>query len=303
MTRPQLVGLVAAVWLLVGSLGTWAYGHDYWVYRGFAPPVDPPGVAPGKLEQISFYSPALRQRRSYDIYLPPGYAAAAAQGTRFRVLYLLHGSPGRPDMFLTSSAAGLRMDTLVARHAIQPYLIVMPNGRDGSYRSDTEWANTAHGRYESLVLDAVHAVDARWPTLPTRQARAIAGNSEGGYAAINVALHHLGTFSVAESWSGYFTQTPTGVFAGATPAQLHSASPAAYVDGMRSSLRRLPFHAFLYSGRQDRGTPQTIAFASALRAAGGHVSTATPPGRHDWRLWRAEMAPMLRFADREMTAR
>jgi S-formylglutathione hydrolase FrmB len=33
--------------------------------------------------------------------------------------------------------------------------------------------------------------------------RAIGGLSEGGYGAINIALHHPREFSVVESWSGY----------------------------------------------------------------------------------------------------
>ena len=303
MTRRRIVGVVVAAWLLVGSLGAWAYGNSYWVYRGFAPPVDPPGVAAGRLVHAAVYSPALGRQATYNVYLPPGYAAAARQGTRFRVLYLLHGTPGRPQVFMTTAAAGVRMDKLVARHAIRPYILVMPNGRDGSFHSDTEWANTAHGRYEGMVLDVVRSVDARWPTLANRQGRAIAGLSEGGYGAINIALHHLGTFSVAESWSGYFTQKPAGVYATATPAQLRAASPAAYVGSMGASLRNLPLHAYLYNGRQDRGTPEMLAFGAGLRAAGGDVTAATPPGQHDWRLWRGQMSRMLRYADQKMTAR
>ena len=63
----------------------------------------------------------------------------------------------------------------------------------------------------------------------SRRGRGIAGLSMGGYGAVNIALRNLNLFSVVESWSGYFTQTPTGPFAGATPAALRANSPAAYV--------------------------------------------------------------------------
>lgn len=303
MRRRRLIAVLAVVWLAVGALGTWTYAHDYVRYRGFPPPTNPPGVAAGRTERVSFFSPSLRQRRWYDIYLPPGYAAAAKRGQRFRVLYMLHGSPGAPSLFMNAGHLGVELDTLVARRAIRPFIVVTPDGRDGTYRSDTEWANTPHGAYESFVLDTVHAVDARWPTIANRSARAIAGNSEGAYGAINVALRHLCTFSIAESWSGYFTQTHDGVYKHASPATLRAASPAAYVGGLRARLLRRPFHAFLYGGHQDPGTRELRGFAAALQSAGADVSTATPRGRHDWGLWRRETPAMLRYVNANLVAR
>jgi enterochelin esterase-like enzyme len=301
--RRGLSAVLAVAWITLGTFGTWSYAHDYLRYRGFPPPINPPGIAAGRTERVSFFSPSLRQRRSYDIYLPPGYAPGAKRGQRFRVLYMLHGAPGAPSLFMNAGHLGVDLDTLVARRSIRPVIVVTPDGRDGTLKSDTEWANTAHGAYENLVLDTVRAVDARWPTVANRTARAIAGNSEGAYGAINVALRNLDTFSVAESWSGYFTQTHDGVYKKASPAVLRAASPAAYVGGLRAQLARRPFHAFLYGGRKDPGTRQLPGFAAALRTAGADVTTATPPGRHDWGLWRKQTPAMLRYVDAELVAR
>lgn len=296
--RARLSVALLAAWLLLGLYGSWAYGHDYWGNRGFPPPVDPPGVAAGRLvKNVGLYSPSLRQPRSYDIYLPPRYAQQARAGRRFRVLYLLHGAPGTAKTFLTAGHLGVDLDTLIARHAVAPFLVVFPHGGDGTLTSDTEWADTPHGKYESFVLDVVHAVDARWATIPDRSARAIAGNSEGAYGAVNIALHHLDTFSLAQSWSGYFLQTRSGVFEHATPAALAAASPQLSVHTLRRAFARRPFHVVLYGGRQDPDTRQLAPFAAALRAAGAQVTTATPPGRHDWRLWRNETPAMLRNVD------
>jgi|SRR5947209_8721559 len=293
--RAALVALACAGWLGVGVYGLVAYGHDYYRYRGFAPPADPPGVAAGKLLHERFWSPAMHQRRSYLIYLPPGYAAAAARGQRFPVLYLLHGSPGGGDLFVNAGAVGIALDVLVAHHGVHPFLIVMPSGSDGTFMSDTEWADTAHGRYESLVLDAVHAVDARWATLPDRSHRAIAGNSEGGYGAVNIALRHLDTFGLTESWSGYYTQRAAGPFAGATAAVVRANSPAAYVGSL--ALRRLPFAAALLATWHDGAYPAR-RFADALRAAGAHVRITVTSGGHTWELWRRKAPGMLLFAGR-----
>lgn len=303
MTRTRWTALLTVLWLAAGGYGVFAYGLDYYRYRGFPPPRHPPGVTAGQLQTVSFPSAALRTRRAYDVYLPPGYAAARARRQRFGVMYLLHGAPGTARLFVNAGAVGVTMDTLVARHKISPFLIVMPHGGDGSFASDTEWANTPHGRYESFVLDVVRAVDRRFPTVADRGHRVIAGNSEGAYGATMLALRHPTVFGALEAWSGYYHQTPTGVFKHASARTLAAYSPIDLVRRRAPQLKRLPLRAYLYAGRSDPDLAQQAPFAAALRATGARVTTATPPGRHDWRLWRHLTPRMLRWAARAMGAR
>jgi Putative esterase len=144
------------------------------------------------------------------------------------------------------------------------------------------------------VLDVVRDVDARFATAADRRHRAIAGLSEGGYGALNITLHHLGIFSVAESWSGYFRHTPTSVFAHASAAQLRANSPADYVPAMAARIRRLGLRAWLYQGRTESHSPVAIrAFSAELHAAGADVHYGFFPGGHDWGLWRAQAPRML----------
>jgi enterochelin esterase-like enzyme len=291
----KAVAAAVALLVLAGLHGAWSYAHDFYLYRGFPRPHDPTGVPAGRLEKISFYSPALQGQHDYYVYLPPRYASEAAAGERFPVVYLLHGAPGWPQRFTDAGDLGVRIDTLLAQHRIRPFLVVMPDGRNGTYSADTEWADTASGRYESYVLDTVHAVDRRWATLPDRRDRAIAGNSAGGYGAANIALRHLGTFGLFQSWSGYFLQTPTGPFKDASAAALQANSPDDYVSRLRAQIGREPLDAVLYGGSQDPDTRQLPGFALRLREAGAHVETMVRPGRHDWGLWRAMMPAMLRW--------
>jgi predicted esterase len=147
------------------------------------------------------------------------------------------------------------------------------------------------------VVDVVHDVDHRFATLPLRRDRGIAGVSEGGYGALNIALHHLGMFSVAESWSGYFTQTPSGPFTGAAPAVLRANSPAAYVSALSPRIHRLGLRTWLLQGRLDWRSPRALrAFATELHAAGADVHYGFFPGGHDWGLWRAQTPRMLMAA-------
>ncbi len=292
MTAKALATLVALI-VLAGLHGAWSYAHDFYLYRGFPPPRDPAGVTAGRLITVRFHSEALGGEHDYDLYLPPGYARAAAAGQRFPVVYLLHGAPGWPTRFVDAGNLGVALDTLVAHHRVRPFLVVMPDGRNGTFSADTEWANTPSGRYESYVIDTVHAVDARWATLPDRLDRAIGGNSAGGYGATNIALHHLGVFGFFQSWSGYFTQTPTGPFKDASIASLRANSPMDYVGALRAQIRREPVSALIYGGLQDRDTLQQPGFVARLRAVGVHVDATTRPGRHDWRLWRSMLPTTL----------
>lgn len=289
---------VALAWLAFGAYGLTRYVANYQRYRGFPPPVRAASVPAGRLVKAHFYSPALRRWTYYSLYLPPGYPAAARAGGRFPVLYLLHAPPGSPLGYVTIGALQVRMDTLIAAHRIRPFLVAIPDGHTAKFGNDTEWANAEAGPYERFVLDVVRAVDKRWATIPTRADRAIAGLSEGGYGAANVALHHLRMFGTFESWSGYFTQTPTDSFTHAAPALLAANSPNDYVAALAPQLKRLPTYAFVYRGTRDRVTNHldNVTFATRFRAAGGHVRWTEWPGGHNWTLWRNHLPLMLRFA-------
>jgi enterochelin esterase-like enzyme len=288
----------AAIMLAAGIYGLVRYVVSYERYRGFPPPTQVPGAPAGRVVTIHFASRALGRRATAALYLPPGYDPAARAGGRFPVLYLLHAPPGSPLGYLTIGALQMRMDALIATHRIRPFLVVIPDGHTSKDGNDTEWANAEAGRYEDFVIDAVRAVDHRWATIPARGDRAIAGLSEGGYGAANVTLHRLATFGTFESWSGYFTQTPTQSFTGASQRTLDANSPRAYVGALRPRLAVLPTYAFVYRGTQDKITSHadTVSFAQRFRAAGGHVATAEYPGGHNWALWRAHLPQMLRFA-------
>ena len=214
-------------------------------------------------------------------------------------MYLLHGYPGKMPVFVNVGAVGVATDIGIAHHTIPPMIIVMPGGKSGVLGADTEWANTPSGKWMSYVIDVVHDVDHRFATIPNRQHRGLAGDSEGAYGAVNIALHHLGLFSVLESWGGYFTETPTGVFKGASPATLAANSPAAYVGRLAPEIHRLGLRAWLYQGRTDPADPALVrSFALALHRAGADVRLGFFPGGHDWGLFRAQTPHMLAAAGR-----
>ena len=294
--RP-LLGLLAGAFVLVGLLGAGSYWEAYYQHRGFATLARLPRAGAGRLLSVNFYSRSVRRSADYLAYLPPGYDSSR----HYPVFFLLHGTPGRPQVFVDTANTDIRLDNRLSQRQVPPMILVFPDGRiNGSTFSDSEWANTPSGRFEGYVLDVVQDVDRRFAAIRDRQARVIGGFSAGGYGAIDIALHHLDVFGSVQVWSGYFTQTPTGVFTNATSAELAYNSPIEYVRGLRGQLAALPLRVFMFVGRADSAGRQIVAMANALESKGAQVSYAIYPGGHDWQLWYGHLNQMLILAGRDV---
>ncbi|MGZ4193828.1 MAG: alpha/beta hydrolase [Solirubrobacteraceae bacterium] len=301
LPRPRpLVTVLTVALAAVGFAGVYGYWESYYQHRGFATVSFLPHAHPGRLQTVHFYSPALHRVADYIVYTPPGYDQGGAGGVRYPVYYLLHGSPGRPVVFTDIAQMPVRMDNLISQHRMRPMILVFPDGRiAGSTYSDSEWANTPSGAFASYVINVVRDVDHRFRTIAKRQDRVIAGFSAGAYGATNVALHNVRTFAEFQSWSGYYIETRSGVFAHADSAALRANSPLDYVGRLRGLIVANPVRAFLFVGRDDNDSPQTEPMARALAAAGASVTYALYHGGHDWELWHVHLDQMLILASRD----
>jgi enterochelin esterase-like enzyme len=292
---------VIAAFVGLGAIGRYHYLLNYWLYRGFAPPKDPAFATPGSAVRFYVKSAALVGRsQPVDVYLPPGYAENPQQ--RYPVVYLLHGFPGRPGGFLLTVKAGVDEDVLVAEHRMQPVILVMPFGSTGTF-SDKEWANglTPDAQWETfLARDVVRAVDARYRTIRSGAARAIGGLSEGGYGAINIALHHPGEFRTIESWSGYELADPIKSIFGESKRRLDYNSPLLDLHRVAAKLRRSKTYVWFYSGTDEEPQlrSQNTHFAAALTRARIPHDFSLVPGGHNWLVWRIHAtAALLAAAD------
>jgi enterochelin esterase-like enzyme len=309
LTRPRpratvvSAAALATVFAVVGLLGTVRYLDNYWLYRGFPPPRDPAFVhAVGTTERFSVASTALGGRRQpVDVYLPPGYEQHPER--RYAVVYLLHGFPGRPGAFLQTVRAGVVEDILLARHRIQPLILVMPFGSTGTF-DDKEWANGI-GRddaWETFVArDVVGAVDDRYRTIRNGAGRALVGLSEGAYGALNIGLHHLGEFHVLESWSGYEKADDIRSIFGRDRRLLVWNSPLTQLPLDAPALRRAHTFVWLYSGTTDALRPENGAFANALSRDRIPHTYFVVRGGHNWAVWRGEASRALLAASRHLS--
>lgn len=277
-----------AAFLVVGLYGARAYVDNFLAYRGFPPPQEPSIVTqPGAVHRLLVTSAALGGRsQEVYVYLPSGYARHPHR--RYPVMYLLHGFPGRPLAFLETVQMGIIDDVLTTRHRTQPVILVMPFGSTGTF-TDKEWANGVSSKEQWATFvsrDVVRAIDARYRTIATAKGRAIAGLSEGGYGAINIALHHPREFSVVESWSGYERPDPLRALFGSGLQLLNANDPRRLLPTVASTLRRRGTYFWFYSGSTDRFRHQNRDFANEL--ARHHISYHyfEAYGGHTWAIWR-----------------
>ena len=247
----------------------------------------------GTALETSFYSRGVRGRVHLAGYLPAGYAKSAE---RYPVVYFLHGLPAGSRAYRGFDYLRRALDA-----AGHPAILVAPQGaRDGD--SDPEYLDWGPGRnWETAVgVELPRFVDSRFRTTRSRRGRAIVGLSAGGYGATILALHHLGAFSVVESWSGYFHPTnPTGTSAldvGSAAANAR-ASAHTYVGRLRAAFRRRPTFFAFYVGTEDaRFRAENRQLDRELRAARVPHVFRVYPGGHDTTVWSAHARTWLGLA-------
>ena len=213
---------------------------------------------------------------SFHVYLPPGYASTSAH---YPVLYLLHGNEQAATAFLQLGLQG-ELDRLIAAHEVPPMIAVMIQGGKGA----NNWRNDGSRRYESYVLEVQQLVDRMLPTDASRASRAIAGDSMGGFGAMNVALGNPRRFSVVESWLGFFNGLED---------ELRSARPVIAREGL---------HAYVYGGASDSiaDPSEDAPFAARLRAVGASAHSAVYAGGHTMETLEAHLHHMLLYVGRSL---
>ena len=170
-------------------------------YRGL-----PGGALRGRLEPFEYDSAVTSTRRKAQVYLPPGHQA----GTKYPVLYLLHGIGGDEHEWIRLAKAPAVLDNLIAEEKAAPMIVVLPNGRalpDDRVPENPFAPEQVAGfaRFEHDLLDhLIPAIEAKYSTYTDRERRAVAGLSMGGGQALNFGLGHLDTFA----WIGAFSAAP-----------------------------------------------------------------------------------------------
>jgi S-formylglutathione hydrolase FrmB len=151
-------------------------------------------------ESLKVKSSMLGKDVEYSIYLPADYDKS---NRRYPVLYLLHGYSDDETGWSQFGEAQIIGDRLMQNGEAAPMIIVMPDGGVSWYINSYDGKT----RYEDFfVKELIPHIDATYRTRTTKQYRAIAGLSMGGYGTLIMATKHPDLFAAAAPLSsGVFT--------------------------------------------------------------------------------------------------
>ncbi len=154
------------------------------------------------------------------VTIPGNYYSSG--GTRFPVLYLLHGGAGGSSRQWTSEGGAAEY---ITRNA--PLITVMPDG--GKVGWYTDWVNASNGAqaWEHFHLyELIPWVDMNFRTIARKEGRAIAGLSMGGFGAIHYAQDRPDLFAYAGSFSGALDLEDQGIRATVIEQCIQNGMPA-----------------------------------------------------------------------------
>jgi S-formylglutathione hydrolase FrmB len=258
------------------------------------PTPTPPAQSNQRVQDVKFFSKTLQREMPYRVILPEGYFMTEI---RYPVLYLLHGYTGHYRSFEAHS----NLTRYLGRYQL---IVVSIEGENSWYLNS---ATNPKEKWEDYFLhDVISDVQDRFRS-NGGDARAIAGISMGGYAAINIALKNPGLFFFAASLSGSldaphnpeFDKFPgfADVF-GPAGSQTHKNN-----DVFLLAEKAEPQHTsfiFLACGTEDDTIPSQHHFADLLRQRHIAYEAIEFPGEHEWTFWEAAIPPMLRSLARRM---
>ena len=237
------------------------------------------GVAPAVVTQVP--SASLNGQRAVSVLLPTGYAES---GRRYPVLYLLHGGGQDHTAFAARSWFGAQ--------AARAMIIVTPNAGESWYVNSVVEPSA---RYEDFVVkDLVTYIDANYRTIATRQGRAVAGVSMGGWGAMLLGLKHHHLFGAVGALSAPFLisrQSPNMDMSSREQQTFGKpGSPERLERDPASLLATIPLASvpelYLASGNQDIFVIDNRRFIERLteRKIPYEYREVSPRG-HSWDLW------------------
>lgn len=250
-------------------------------------------TVPGKLSHIS---------RTVYVFMPPAYFEPQYAHYRFPVIELLHGQPGQAQDWINVVGIQVTLDYLVAHGYAKPVVLVMPDVNGGS-RISLQCLNQANGPQDLTYLaqDLPLAISHVLRVQPPGNAWGVAGFSEGGFCAANMALRYRYGYGFAGSMSGYFApmlnklinpNREVSPFGGNKLLRIQN-TPTDEVRALAPGAQLPQF--WLGAGQGDTADVSNAEyFAQELQLHLANVPLdVTPGGGHTMGTWHALVPPML----------
>jgi enterochelin esterase-like enzyme len=238
-------------------------------------------VPHGVVHRHFYKSVVIGDQRDYFVYTPPGYGGDA--GTRYPVLYLLHGYSDSANGWTEVGKANVIMDNLIAQKKINPMIVVMPLGYGiPDFASHSRPSFKDHNRTKrnydnfekALIKELLPQIEQDYKVEPGREHRALAGLSMGGAETLYIGLNNLDQFAYLGAFS-----------AGGLSDDFIMEWPHMYGPVVNSELKQL----FITCGTADHLIEFHRKLLPWLKGQGIHVTGAETPGMHEWPVWRRNL--------------
>jgi enterochelin esterase family protein len=249
----------------------------------------PRKVPHGSVHALWYDAKALGMLRSVYVYTPPGYEGSTAN---YPVLFLLHGSGGAEDVWVSIGAANVILDNLIADGKAKPMVVVMPFGhaepspRVGRAATFTARDNTAF--MKDLVDEIMPLVQRTYRVSRRADDRAIAGFSMGGSQARQIGFARLDLFRWIATFSGGFS-APSGDLT----VEMVEQSFAGILEDPAPTIAALKLYWAACGADETRLVAQNTLFADVLNSRGIRQTFLTIPGGHTWHVWRRNLRDLL----------
>jgi S-formylglutathione hydrolase FrmB len=163
-------------------------------------------VAQGRIDCSAVNSRILHRSVRYCALLPPSYGGR--EGTKYAVLYFLHGLGENEQALIASGGWGV-IEDLLEEHQVGDFIVIAPQGGSSFF------INSAAGgeRYSDFFLsEFLPYIENHYRVVKDRRRRGITGLSMGGYGALRFAFAHPEIFaSVSTQSPALITESPAQI--------------------------------------------------------------------------------------------
>jgi enterochelin esterase family protein len=268
-------------------------------------------VPHGSVVHQFFHSNVIGDDRDFYVYTPPNFDATGK--TKYPVLYLMHGLGDDADAWTTIGRANTILDNLIADGKAKPMIMVNTLGYGladpGKHFAEiVPDPNDNFGKFTtSLLTEVIPLVDKDYPTIKTRDGRALSGLSMGGAETFYIGFNHIDQFAYLAGMSSAFVMYP-----GATPHPPAAGGPPAAGRGAPPQIDPAIFAQvfpefnvkdaaklkllYIACGTDDSLLGVNRTFKDWLKGKDISFKDVETPGAHTWSVWRnnlTEVAPML----------
>jgi enterochelin esterase-like enzyme len=235
-------------------------------------------VPHGKVEQATYKNYQSADNRMH-IYLPPDYASNAV--ARYPVLYLNHGGGGDDANWTSETVKGggsaqFILDNLIAAGKAKPMIVVMPNTH-GCASATPSAPGKDDACTQEYLKDIIPYVDSHYRTKASRENRALAGLSMGGFVVLHTGLPHLDTFSELYVYS-------SGHINPQDLKQFDENFASLLKDPKTNDLFRVPF--YMAAGETDIALNNGQKDLALFNQWGVRNFWVLSTGGHEWANWR-----------------